>query len=595
MLAKMLQTTTENGTHGIELYFDGKPAAEVLETLKSALFRWHRVKKCWYHRDTPDARRIAESMANGTDAGSADESEKSAANVRKTAKKALPSLWERCDLSTIPAHDKNLSNKEIAAQVRAHLRERFPEVKFSLRCHDSGYTGSIDGEILSAPYGREYVQGDPSAVEYWKRWEHWENSPELEAVLKYFDAFLQSYNYDNSDYMTDYFDVGFYGRFEIAGSYEQTTPTAEQAEQIEKFRADKAEAERRAEEERRAQFERQEREREAAAKAEEIRRAQEEKDAAAIAEHVEIVDLPEAEQVAAMNLAEGIGKENSLKELQDRINEKNAEAIQKKLDPADDWRDAIISRKIIFKDAELFGKFCGMFLRDWDFLNGKGGSASEDVRLNSWEEFLQLTKEQRKQVHTFSVDCVGVYIYDVLRLVIDPQGYKYARYVMLPTQATTTANAAEYREGWREISRKASPFHIPAPLSEQLKNANLQPGETFSALYMDGFIMSVIPICGRIVSAMPCEYAQYKDAARIVYIPNGKQKPREIVLHAGQDAAIWRGALPEVPDNIKYTPAGSPNMRLVNYSGDGCGDFLRRAIGYYEQLGRVPVVDLVAR
>ena len=594
MMAKMLQTTTENGTRGIELYFDGKPAAAVLDTLKSALFRWHRVKKCWYHRDTPDARKIAERMANGTDAESAGNAE-NVASVRKTAKKALPSLWERCDVSTIPAHDKNLINKEIAAQVRAHLRERFPEVKFSLRCRDSGYTGSIDGQILSAPYGREYVQGDPSAVEYWKRWEHWENSPELEAVLKYFDAFLQSYNYDNSDYMTDYFDVGFYGRFEIAGGYEQTPPTAEQAEQIEKYRADKAEAERRAEEERREQFERQEREREAAAKAEEIRRAQEEKDAAAILEHVEIIDLPEAEQIAAMNLAEGIGKESTLKELQDRINEKNAEAIQKKRDPADDWRDAVISRKIIFKDAELFGKFCGLFLRDWDFLTGKGGSASEDVRVNSWKEFEQLTEEQRQKVHTFSVDCVGVYIYDVLRLVIDPQGYNYARYVMLPTQATTTANATEYREGWREISRKASPFHIPAPLSEQLKEANLQPGETFSALYMDGFIMSVIPVCGRIVSATPCEYAQYKDAARIVYIPNGKQKPREIVLHAGQDAVIYRGALPEVPDNIKYTPAGSPNMRLVNYSGEGSGDFLRRAIGYYKQLGRVPVVDLVAR
>ena len=58
-MCKVLAVTTENGTQGIELYFDSKPAAEVLERIKGAFFRWHRVKKCWYHKDTPEARKQA--------------------------------------------------------------------------------------------------------------------------------------------------------------------------------------------------------------------------------------------------------------------------------------------------------------------------------------------------------------------------------------------------------------------------------------------------------------------------------------------------------------------------------------------------------
>ena len=34
--------------HGLELYFPEKPDEEVLMQLKSARWRYHRVKKCWY-------------------------------------------------------------------------------------------------------------------------------------------------------------------------------------------------------------------------------------------------------------------------------------------------------------------------------------------------------------------------------------------------------------------------------------------------------------------------------------------------------------------------------------------------------------------
>lgn len=49
---------------GIELYFDVKPAQEVINILKEAKFRWHHFKKCWYAKDNEKNIKIAESIQN---------------------------------------------------------------------------------------------------------------------------------------------------------------------------------------------------------------------------------------------------------------------------------------------------------------------------------------------------------------------------------------------------------------------------------------------------------------------------------------------------------------------------------------------------
>ncbi len=48
---------------GIEIRFPSKPADEVLIELQQACFRWHRAKKMWYHKDTVEARRLAQKIA----------------------------------------------------------------------------------------------------------------------------------------------------------------------------------------------------------------------------------------------------------------------------------------------------------------------------------------------------------------------------------------------------------------------------------------------------------------------------------------------------------------------------------------------------
>ncbi len=585
-MCKVLNVTTANGNKGIELYFEGKPSADILNRLKAAFFRWHSGKKCWYHRDDETARRIAAELGGEATEQTEQTDTQKAQNLKAKAQaRRIAPLWERCDLSTIPEHPKRLADKEIAAQVRAHLKERFPEVKFSLRC--SGYN-SINGEIIASPYSRERIMKDRRTGEP-DMYGYWQNSPALEAVLAYFDAYLQSYNYDNSDYMTDYFDVGFYGRFVVASKYEQTTATAEQLEDIAAFEAaDKADKERKAAEAE-AELIRQEAERKAAVEQADREREIFNKRSAEIYEHITIEDLLEAEQIAFTCLESASGKQSTLREVVDDITK---HAGKDKI-----LTDAIISRKIVFNNAGDYGFFCDNLLEDWDFLKGYGGYASEDVRFKDYNEYMKLTAEQRKTVHTFLCKCIAVYNGGELQFVIDPEGFSYARYVLMTTTSTTEQNAADYRDEWKAKSKQLSPFYFPTPISEQLAKANLQEGEQVTILMLNGWTCSVDTARGKLIAATPCKYAQYKDAAKIEYIPNGKRNERYFYI-ANEKAVIYRGNLPEIPDSLKYTTIshnGAAIMQAVNFAGEGAADFIKTAIAYYAELGYTPVLDTVQR
>lgn len=61
----MATLTINNELNGIEISFDAKPLQAVIDTLKSNGFRWHRVKKIWYAKNTSERLQIAESIADG--------------------------------------------------------------------------------------------------------------------------------------------------------------------------------------------------------------------------------------------------------------------------------------------------------------------------------------------------------------------------------------------------------------------------------------------------------------------------------------------------------------------------------------------------
>ena len=183
----MNYTITKNEQfNSLEIFFDGKPSEAVRNALKGLKFRWHNVKACWYgYADEETTRAALDGMSGET---------VEVLNRPGAKKSEHLTLWERCDVSTIPEHNRRLDTKTICAEVRAHLKARFPECKFSIR--KNSYS-SISADILSSPYERKTIKGDTTAEDWRDRYDRKENSEELEAVLKYFDAYLQSYNYDS--------------------------------------------------------------------------------------------------------------------------------------------------------------------------------------------------------------------------------------------------------------------------------------------------------------------------------------------------------------------------------------------------------------
>lgn len=62
----MCTIAINNQLNGIELTFAEKPAADILETIKNAGFRWHRQKRLWYAKNTADRMALATKLSGGS-------------------------------------------------------------------------------------------------------------------------------------------------------------------------------------------------------------------------------------------------------------------------------------------------------------------------------------------------------------------------------------------------------------------------------------------------------------------------------------------------------------------------------------------------
>ena len=234
--------TINNEKNGIEVAFAAKPETDVLTALKEAGFRWHKQKKVWYAKNTDERMTFVQGIG---------EVSSTAANGKD--KKVNADLWEITRTDDIPyfyGENHEHSTKVIAMNVRKHLRARFPFCKWSV----TSSRDSVDVSLLTSPFEK--------------------GSDELMAIAEYAYRYTQAYNYDNSDSMSDYFDVNFYGTCSahsiVHWDYEQTEMTEEYAEMAEVFKAKKADFEK-------AEAERQEREYQERKKQYEIQKAAAEK------------------------------------------------------------------------------------------------------------------------------------------------------------------------------------------------------------------------------------------------------------------------------------------------------------------------------
>ena len=94
------------------------------------------------------------------------------------------------------------------------------------------------------------------------------------------------------------------------------------------------------------------------------------------------------------------------------------------------YQDCKVTRELHFDDEAVYNNFSNMLLNDFDFLKNAGGSYTDDARINSMEDYRQMTEEERKTVK-FNLYVIAVYLNNKLMFVIDTQGYSYARYVGL--------------------------------------------------------------------------------------------------------------------------------------------------------------------
>lgn len=444
-------TITRNEKYNsLEISFPGKPSAEVREALKALRFRWNGKAGIWYGYATEEATRAA---IEGKEAPAPEATEK----PQKAAKPAAASV---IDLSGLEGNKKTAYGADFAAVLRAELKAR-GVTGVIIRSKRSGYTDSITATVkVSADdfrsaeecaardgweifFTRQQTGWGPTVdgVEYSHFYEgkETENKKYISCGSAYndsskesnfhilrrfwlneisrFDAInnhnmprnqyieltdaafsrisaiisiINSYNWDNSDPMSDYYDVGFYLDIDIKkpdGFIPREYMTEEEREQLEKDleAAKKAEADR---------LEAWKREQEESRKAESIRAEQEKKDRAEIAAAVSVVDLPDASCFYILGLMGGIGKENSLAELKECADRPN---------------DAYITRTVTFRNASALEKFENMLLYDFDFIGGKGGTATNDPRVTN-DNFCRLTTEQRESVRFYATDCIAVYM-----------------------------------------------------------------------------------------------------------------------------------------------------------------------------------------
>lgn len=616
----MTYTITPNADfNSIEISFDGKPSEAVRNALKALKFRWHRIKKVWYgYADEATARAAIDG----------EETESSNTTIKPAA---VPSV---IDLSGIENNKMTESGAAFAKTLREDLKKRGAK-GVTIRASKATHTDSITATITMQPEdfrsveeaaaraGWEkffkmenhgvYVGGvfyhsngtnnitcgsrwdDNSADsnahilrQFWREQiqkfsvnEHYmdrKNYPEItDAAYNRISAIvkiIQSYNWNHSDIMTDYFDVGFFFDVDIKFPKDFTPREEMTDEERAKVYADeKAEAEAWEKYMEEKRIERERAEAEAQAHAE-----QEEKERTEIMAAATVEDLPENAQYYVYALAGGIGKESTIDELRERANR---------------TEDAYITRRVTFSSQTALDKFSNMLLHDWDFVAGKGGTATNDKRVNN-DNIHQLSKEQRKSVRFFANDCIAVYFGGVLQFVINPEGYNYPRYCYIPTADTVEATPEETTAAIQADDQEDRPeFYFPAPVTEQAKALNV--GDTVTVYQADDMILNFINAAtGSVESVERGKYAQYTG----VYITVKTGRKSKTFFCTDSDIVMKTVIFPcfalPLPSWVKEKDVQhTPTARTCFVRNND--DQLRQIIAFYAQNGINPVFDTIKR
>lgn len=600
--------TINNELQGIEITFPEKPETAVIESLKAAGFRWHRVKKLWYAKNTAERLALAEKITAGE-----------ALQVADVKKKI-----DLINLDNLGVKPEGFSyyGSTLAGFIRSDLKKRGVTgvtVRARKIAYDTGITVTVKAtadDIVSLEEYKKHVTSDEMGIiaqrgffdgENWiynyhdltqeeqeikrdnycryclkkvsKFNKHWterkDNCEFSQAFYKKLLAIFKianQWNYDNSDSMTDYFDVGYYLDIDIKlpDDFEprQEMTDEERACYEAEIAAEEAERQSALEKLKKEEEERKEKER--------IYQEKRKVDREKILSDIKIIDLEKSEKIYVTDLIGGAGKECNLSELQETIDSGHA-----------CHDDALISRKVIFSDRETFELFGRYLLDDFDFLEGRGGMGTEDIRLQDFTSMSCLTSEQRETVKFYVDDAVGVYVGDDLVLIIDPEGFSYARYCYRLTDNSKILTAEPELQRQRQESEEKTPFYFPEPVTEQAKNVKI--GDQVTVYQGDGWISgSVYGGAGTVTDVQPGTWAQYRG----VYIAmTAGKKAFNVFLRDGKNALVYNGIKPKLPDDV-VRDVVSKSADATMYRYHDTDTILRNILALYPEK---PLIDTIQR
>ena len=614
----MCKISINQELNGIELSFDQKPERATLEAIKAQGFRWNGKRSIWYAKQTEERLTFARTL--GTLDAQETPAQESAtaynleglgenrpqylggAELSKGIREELKRRGVRgCSVRVSHYDDITVTVKFEAADL-ASIEEATARGVLSDVCRDLEHGIYKDDHYI---YRAEYDNMTEEEKRDFSAWYvvneissfngiYATNTYELETQGRGWCGYLRrsypaltaqgfeklnavcmianQWNYNNSDLYTDYHDIGYYLQidckkpdgFTVRESMTEAERAGLEAEKEEAARIEaeedaKREAQRKADEE-------------AAQKWQEYEKAAKER----IINNVRVDDLAESEQIYITNLVGGIGKECNRAELDRTIKEYDKE--EKK-------HEAVITRLLTFTDPQAWDDFNNLYLEDFTFLSGKGGTGSEDCRLDNVETWQKLTAEQREDIKIFMCDCVGVVYDDKIQLVIDPEGYSYARYVYI-VQEDSEQKPARVELARQRAESEGKTFYIPASVNDQIKN--IEPGQDITIYQCDGWMLhDVCAGFGKVAGIKPGTYAQYT-GQYITLEYKGKQN--QVFIHDGCDCLIYDG-IHTLPHEVTHGRIDD-HMEQVYTVFDGLFD---KVYKYFDSQGINPVVDTIAK
>lgn len=239
--------------NGIEITFDSKPAEAVRDELKNNGFRWHKAKKLWYAKNTPERLELAQRLTDSAPVTRQEAAAKESAaawtvermnevmegyTVTQTGE-GLYSGWTGCN-------GQNLYGQELKKAIIAELKKN--GIKATARerssCYHTAFTFTIKvpAEMIeTAEAYADRLLHNGAAIPYWVYDENgnsvsrddlpyeWEERAAIltaharhtyrdrvepvEDFKKMVKVIISSFNSDHSNSMIDYFDRGFYDQY----------------------------------------------------------------------------------------------------------------------------------------------------------------------------------------------------------------------------------------------------------------------------------------------------------------------------------------------------------------------------------------------